>query len=419
MTPGILDAIKLQLARQVAHWSIAAAELSDVSRLASSVAWRSLERHLGVALEQTLRQAVNQLAREVHVLQAELVAAETMAQLDRLRGDLHAFRDRYLAVEKVLAFYGHVVNTRTQDRLGAYLRACDVLARRAMASVLEPLGRRLPPVVTYLDDGLGASILKAGLVLWDGRSVSPVAAIKLARHNMLRPTSFLHEVGHAVAHEIGWTDEAGRALADRLSPHGAALAQVWSGWASELVADTFAFAHSGYAAVAALHDVLAGDPRWVMQHVPGDPHPIGYLRILLGRAMCVRFFGAGAWDDLAQAWRHTYPVDDADGSADLVRRSIDVLPEIVELLLCGPLRCLGGRSVQQVIDPGRVKPEALDELERTAGASLFISEDWIVRECLRLVALSGLRAAVAGNVPEALRQQEQWMLRLGRIAAAA
>jgi hypothetical protein len=363
---------------------------------------------------------VNRLAREAHVLEAELSAADTAAQLDRLRSDLLAFRGRYLAVEAVLDFYGDAVNTRTQERLGAYLRACDTLATQAMAAVLTPLGRRPPPVLTYLDKGLGASVLKAGLRLWDGRAVSPVAAIKIVRHNLLRPTSLLHEAGHQVAHDIGWNDELARGLRALLSPHGPALADMWASWASEIAADVFAFAHTGYAALAALHDVLAGDPDWVLRHVPGDPHPIGYLRILLGRAMCMRFFGAGPWDDLAHAWVRMYPPGDAgEDGVDSIRRSTDLLPDIVEHLLFSPLRCLGGRTVREVIDPGRVKPEALEELQRIAGASLFVSPHWIARECLRLVALSGLRAAVPGDVPDALRRQEQWMLRLGGIVAAA
>jgi hypothetical protein len=415
-----LDPMKWELARQVMHWTVAVAELSDLSRLASPTGWRSLDRTLGVAIEEALRQAVTQLAREGHVLEAQLAAAATAAELARLRADLLGFRARYLAVEAILDFYGDAVNSRTQDRLGAYLRACDVLAGRAMAAVLVPLGRRPPPVLTYLDSGLGASILKAGLRLWDGRAVSPVAAIKIVRHNLLRPTSLLHEAGHEVAHVLGWTDELARELRARLAPHGASLAEVWASWASEIAADVFAFAHTGHAALAALHDVLAGDPDWVLRHVPGDPHPIGYLRILLGRAMCVRFYGAGPWDDLARTWALTYPPGEAaDDNSGLVRRSIDLLPEIVEIVLCTPLRCLGGQAVRAVVDPARVKPEALEELARVTGPSLFISDHWIASECLRLVALSGLRAAVPGDVTGALRQQEQWMLRLGWLSAAA
>jgi len=415
-----LDQVKAQLARQVAHWSIAASELSDLSRLASNVGWRSLERYLGVAIEKSLRESVVHLNREANALEAELAAADTPARVQKLHSELIAFRGRFLAVEKQLDFYGDAVNSRTDERLGTYLRACDTLAFRAMDTVLRPLGRRPPPVLTYFEPGLGASILKADLPLWDSRTRSPVAAIKIVRHNLYRPTSTLHECGHQLAALLDWNDELAKLLLKRLARHGESLAEQWSSWASESAADCFAFAHTGYAAVAALCDVLSGHSDWVFQHVPGDPHPVGYLRILLGCAMCVRFFGSGAWDDLARAWVRMYPTGNARGEmVDIVRRSTDLLPEIVELMFFEPMRAFGGQCLADAINPAHVKPEALKQLEGSAGAALFVSDYWISKECLRLVALSGLRATAPGQMRAVLRQQEQWMLRLGTIVAAA
>ena len=65
-----------------------------------------------------------------------------------------------------------------------------------MERALRPLGTPVPPVLTYVDKGLGASILRAGLRLWDGGSPSAVAAVKIARHNLVRPTALIHESGH-------------------------------------------------------------------------------------------------------------------------------------------------------------------------------------------------------------------------------
>ena len=56
-----------------------------------------------------------------------------------------------------------------------------------MAQVLDAIGKTTPPAVTYLDEGRGASILKAHQRLWDGGEICPVAAIKVTRHNLLRP----------------------------------------------------------------------------------------------------------------------------------------------------------------------------------------------------------------------------------------
>jgi len=407
---------KLQLARQVAHWSIAVTELEDLSRLASPEGWHRLERYLGVALKRTLSETVARLARQTTVLRAELAAAETAAELDRLRLEIIGFRQRYLAAEMVLDFYADAINTRTNENLGSYLRACDALAMRSMADVLVPLGHRVPAVLTWVDKGLGAAVLKADLPLWDGRSISPVAAIKIVRHNLQRPTALIHETGHQVAHILNWTDELAAVLRRGLA-RAPAVAAMWAEWASEIAADAFAFAHTGYASVAALCDVLAGDSDWVMRWLDGDPHPVSYLRVLLGKQMCTRHYGAGPWDALARAWIQSYPVTRARGeSAGAIEASLPLLPEIVELIFDTPMAAFGRRSLAAVIDPARVRPDALAELERSAGASLTTSDHWIRTESLRLLALHGLRAAVDPDQAVAmLEQQQRWMLRLGAL----
>ena len=37
--------------------------------------------------------------------------------------------------------------------------------------------------------------------------MNPVAAIKVTRHNLQRPTALIHEAGHQVAHITGWNEE--------------------------------------------------------------------------------------------------------------------------------------------------------------------------------------------------------------------
>ena len=413
----LTSAARTQLARQVAHWSVAVTELEDLTRLAAPSGWQRLERYLGVALKRTLAECVDRLARQTAVLRAQLAAAETPAELDRLHGEIVAFRQRYMAAETVLDFYADGINTRTNDSVATYLCACDALASRSMAEILVPLGRRVPPVLTYIDKGLGASILKAGLRLWDGRSISPVAAIKIVRHNLQRPTALLHETGHQVAHILDWNDELATVLRRGLSRHPT-LAATWAEWASEIAADAFAFAHTGYAAVATLCDVLAGSSDWVLRWLDGDPHPVSYLRILLGKQMCTRHYGAGPWDALGRAWMREYPSSRASGDhAALIEGSLPLLPDIVELIFDTPMAAFGRRPLSAVIDPARVRPDALAELERAAGAALVTSDHWIRSECLRLLALCGLRVAVDPERAVAtLKQQESWMLRLGAMA---
>jgi hypothetical protein len=205
-----------QLLRQLYHWELASAELSNLEQSASPQAWASLERYVGVSLRQSLAEAVTQLQREARIVRAMYEAARYMDDLDAVWQKLIAYRDRYLKTETLVDFYGHAVNTRTNPALSTNLRALDVLAMRSMQQLLEPLGKKTPPVLTYLDRGLGASILKAGLRLWDG-TISPVATIKVTYHNRRRPTSLIHETGHQVAHILDWNRELAMVLNQGLS----------------------------------------------------------------------------------------------------------------------------------------------------------------------------------------------------------
>jgi hypothetical protein len=278
--------------RQVAHWSAAASRLS-LDELAAPEAWRRLEQYLGLSLRAHLQGVIDRVHQSAEALTAVSRAAETPSELAELRRRLLAFRRQYLRAETTLDYFADAIATRTNVQSAALLRACDSLAYRAMAQVLDPLGSASPVVLSYIDKGLGASILKAGLRLWDAGAASPVAAIKITRHNLLRPTALIHEAGHQVAHITGWNQELALTLSQGLAPTSSELAAVWSAWASEIAADAIAFAHTGFASVAALHDVLAGETSAVFRHTPTDPHPVSYLRVLLGVETCRYFYGPG------------------------------------------------------------------------------------------------------------------------------
>jgi hypothetical protein len=302
--------------------------------------------------------------------------------------------------------------------LGAQLRACDIMAERAVAGALEQLGRPVPPILIYPKPGRGASILRPGTRLWDG-SLSRVAAIKLTWHNRLQPTALTHECGHLVAGTVGWNEAFAQALRVRLAKPAPLVAEQVAEWASEIAADSYAFACTGFAAVATLSDVVAGHGAQVFQFRELDPHPVAYLRVLLGVEMCRRFYGMGPWDDLAGAWQSLYRLADAPAFvAGLVRAVIPLLPVIVDLALLTPMHCFGGRRLADLVDPQRVAPAALRRMQQEAGAAAFSSSHWIWNECLRLTALGGLRYATEPEAGRAiLQQQEDWMVKLGNMTA--
>ena len=116
--------------------------------------------------------------------------------LESVRRSLLAFRARYLQVELTIDFYAVAINTRTGSTIGGPLRACDTLAHRSMAQLLDQLGKPTPIVLTYVDKGLGASILKAGLRLWDRTSIQSRRSDQDYPGQPIRPTAWIYEACH-------------------------------------------------------------------------------------------------------------------------------------------------------------------------------------------------------------------------------
>ena len=396
------DVLRTQLLRQVAHWRAAIDRLGEHTTFAAPAAWDALERYLGVALRENLDSA-------------ELAAAATAAELDAVRRSVVRLRGRYIQAETLVAFYSTAVNARTSPEVAALLRACDTLARACMAAVCEPLRLPVPPVLCYVDRGLGASILRAGLRLWDGVTVSAVAAIRTTWHNLLTQTALCHEAGHYANSATGWNSE----LADAFVAHlDRTAGPAFAGWASEIAADAVAFCTTGYASVAALHDVVAGEDGPVYRLNPFDPHPPPFLRVLLNAEFCRRWYGSGPWDDLADAWLTAHPLAHAPaGERALLGRAREVLDDVADLILRRPYRAFGDRPLTALVDPLRVRPAELLDLERRTGPALWTSPYWLTREPLRLLALSGYRVATEpACTAELLGQARTWMTRLGELA---
>lgn len=420
VTERMSAALRSQVLRQINHWEGAAERLDDFEATASPDAWASLERYVGVTLRSGLREARDQLKREAVAVRAVFNAARTRQELERVAVHVALFRKRYLQTELLVDFYVAAVRARANPEVGLQLRACDVMAQRVVRGALEQLNIKAPPIMTYFTTGVGASILRIGTRLWDG-SLSPIAAIRLTYHNRFRTTSLFHECGHQVAGITGWNAGFAGVLRKELARAGNEMAEIVASWANEMAADSFAFAYSGYAAVVALSDVVAGHGAEVFRFVPGDPHPIAYLRVLLGVEMCRRFYGIGPWDELAGAWEQLYPIHDASQfSASIVRAVVPLLPRIVEAALLTRMPCFREKTLAELVDPLRVSPGALREMERNAHGSAFTSSHWIWNECVRLTALTGLRYATEPEHGSAvLKQQEDWMIRLGTITARA
>ena len=402
------------LLRQVNHWLQAASRLSTLDHLASGYAWQGIDHKIGVQLKTSLQTSISEVITLANGLKNQLTDAKEETSLRAIKRGLIQLRDRYLKTEETIHFYTVAINSRTTPNIAALLRACDILCVRSMQELLKPLGKDTPPVLTYVDKGVGASILKAGLRLWDG-NISNVAAIKITQHNLFRPTAIIHETGHQVAHILNWNEELSVALSNRMTNHSKIVGAAFAGWSSEIAADAFAFVHTGFASVAALHDVVSGTPQAIFAYHQHDPHPISYIRVLLNIEMCRQFYGNGPWDELESAFKNDYDVNLVNfSSVGLIKLCVSALPDAVHLILKSPFHCFGNRSLSQIIPPNKASPQALEKLEYLAGASLYTSHAWIWNECIRMLALNGYKIGTGkGDLGALYKQQEEWMTKLG------
>lgn len=400
---------------QAQHWTSAARRLRDLDALASDRAWESLERYLHMELRKKLDESVKILIQKGERLINIIRRSEALPPFNVQHG-IELLKDQYIKVETMFDFFAQALSTRTTPEMTAMMRACDRIAQTAMNQFLGPLGHPTPPVLVYLDKGLGASILKAGLRLWDGYTSNPVAAIKITRHNLLRPTALIHEAGHQVAHITGWNDELASGLRARLKGSGEEMAETWAGWSSEIAADAFAFVHTGFASIASLHDVVDGPRGCVFRYLPGDPHPISYLRVQLGIECCRQSFGKGPWNEMRIAWMEKHQVQDAATEIiHLLNSSLKAMPLLAEYILKHPLRVFRGRSLADWIDPANVDPVNLGKIAQEEGTGFYRSHYLVAENPLQKLAWNGFQVATLPDQAERLLgEQREWMLRLGK-----
>src|SRR5262245_9778532 len=391
--------------------------LRDLDAIGSPVAWEGLEEYLRTGLRERLQSVIDGGMLEATALEASF---RSEAQLGLVRDRLLRLRARYLQLETVVDFFLDALATRANPATAAVLRGLDTLASDSMDVVLRPLGIESPPALVYFDKGLGASILRAGVRLWDQANPSPVAAVKLTRHNASHPTALFHETGHQVGHLTGWNSELREALRRVLAPRSSELADVWQGWASEVVADVYAFALSGWAPLPALANVVDGTTAAVFRIIPGDPHPSPWIRVMFNTALCRSWLGRGPWDRLAATWAARHPVARAPGDVgSIARLSAAALGDLVATCTRLPMRSFGGRPLTALVDPRRTAPAALAGLAQRSGASLLTSSYLERRESIRILTWLTTRAVLdPARASARQREIETWLARLGGLVVA-
>jgi hypothetical protein len=400
---------RARVEQELQHWQLGIAALADMDLIAAPAAWNNLEVYLRAQVRERLVGAVRQLGLDAARIFGGFAAGVPTAEIRR---QVLWIRSRYLQVETILDFYGDAVNTRTNAALGGLLRGLDTIATDSLAAGLQPLGLPVPPVLVYVDKGLGAAILRAGVRLWDNANPSPAAAIKITRHNLSHPTALLHETGHQFAHQTGWNTELADAMRTFLQPRSALLAEVWGSWASEVAADVYAFALTGFAPLPALANVVDTSTAGAFRIVMGDPHPSPWVRVQFNAVLCRSWFGNGPWDAIAQSWAQRHrPETVASDEASLARASMPVLRELANVCTRQPMASFGGKALGALLDPRRVSPVALHDLAVQAGETLLDSTFLRRRESLRILAYLTTRTAPTLAVAQRhQRELNNWLM---------
>ncbi len=420
--------ITKDLSAQLMHWEMAIERLGQLDDIASPEGWSRLERETNSVLRSSILKSIGVLKEKAGAVRRS-VGRESSGMVAR---NIHEIRRDYLRTETMLDFFADAINSRSSEATGRTLRGLDHIAGEGMRRILEPLGYSTPPIITYIDKGLGASILKAGLRLWDRRSISPAASIKVVRHNILTATSILHELGHQVAHIVGWNKELANALSQGLPRD---VSEVWASWASEIAADAIAFVYAGHASLSALRNVVDGGRRQVFRFIPGDPHPIGMARVLMVSQFAKTTMGSPVrdvsiahrqdseqpWLALERSWTKKYPLTGIDGTVrKIILQSMPVLPTIARITLTRQYKAFGNRALVDLVNPMHVSPSQLRRFEIEAGPRAFELPYVVRQEPIRLLALSGLRIATDSNRGREFYEKQQRALQvLGDVAVAA
>jgi hypothetical protein len=273
-------------------------------------------------------------------------------------------RLRFNGVLTHFDLFENVVTQRSENETGVWLSGLDVVSADALH--LQGHYYQAPPIVCYLDRGLGGAIRRSRTRL-PGGGESPVAIIKIPRERMVGSgiaSSLVHEVGHQAAALLSLVESLRpvlRSLAQQ-NPSEATAWQLWERWISEIVADLWSVGRIGIASTLGLMGVVSLPRAFVFRLNPDDPHPAPWIRVKLSAALGRAFYPQEAWNQLAELWESYYPLKGAGKQRGLFILLERTIPKLVSVLVHHRPSALRGRSVLQALDTDELRPSRLRAL---------------------------------------------------------
>ncbi|HTF95527.1 MAG TPA: hypothetical protein VL995_05315 [Cellvibrio sp.] len=275
-------------------------------------------------------------------------------------------RLHFNAVLNKFDLFNDVITQRSENETGVWLSGLDV----ASADALHLPGNyfQSPPVICYLDRGVGAAIRRARTRL-PGGGENPVAVIRVPRERMIGygiASSLFHEVGHQAAALLDLVNSLRPALREQQKGADSQVWQIWERWISEIVADFWSVARAGVSSTLGLMSVVGLPRPFVFRIDTEDPHPAPWLRVKLSAAIGRALYPHPQWDRVEAQWTAYYPLAGLDGKkAELLRQLEAGIPAFINLLVNHRPQILRGRSLKEAMGIDERQPARLQNLYQT------------------------------------------------------
>ncbi len=273
--------------------------------------------------------------------------------------------------------FSDVLTQRSENETGVWLSGLDVVSADALAvpgDYYQP-----PPVICYLDRGVGAAIRRARTRM-PGGGENPVAIIRVPRERMVGSgiaSSLIHEVGHQAAALLDLVNSIRPVLCglQRGSGSDRLVWQIWERWISEIIADFWSVARVGVGSTIGLMGVVSLPRAFVFRLNLDDPHPAPWIRVKLSAAIGNALYPHPQWERLATLWESFYPLEKlAPQQEALFIRLQESMPGFISLLVHHRPKTLRGRSLVEVLNVGQRQPArlaALFNLWRRTPAAMY------------------------------------------------
>ena len=200
-----------------------------------------------IAIEHFLAKGRRELKERVQDFLGWLHGEGGQASPEDIQRRFVFLRLRFNAVLSQLDLFNQVITQRSEYEQGVWLSGLDVVAADALAL---PDYYQAPPVICYLDRGVGAAIRCARTRL-PGGGHNPVAIIRVPRERMIGSgiaSSLVHEVGHQGAALLELVPSLQLVLRAKQGDAPEPLVwRLWDRWISEIVSDFWSVARVGIA----------------------------------------------------------------------------------------------------------------------------------------------------------------------------